>query len=363
MVDLTGYVAGSLRHDGARRPGRRRRQDRAAGRRDLPPPGPRVRPGRRVGELPDPQPGQGEPGPGPAQRGGPGRAGAPAGRRRPAGRERHARRRWSGWAWATRTCASATRGWSTSRSPGFGSTGPDATRGGYDLVLQAESGLLSMTGHPGQAPAKIPIAALDFGSGLYAALGALAALRERDRTGHGSHVTTSLLECALAWLSMHVVTYRLGGERALPRGDPQPLLRPLRGLPHRGRPPGGRRHRRRRRLGAPLRRPGARRTPARTRASPTTRAGSRTPRRCASSSRGSRPGAPTAHWVAVLGEAGVVCAPVQGVAAALATARCGPSGIVGEQGHPTAGPIPSVGPAAVVRRRAGRLAAAAAPAR
>ena len=109
---------------------------------------------------------------------------------------------------------------------GFGAVGPDAARGGYDLVLQAESGLLSMTGHPGQAPAKIPIAALDFGSGLYAALGAVAALRERDRTGLGSHVTTSLLECAMAWLSMHVVTYRLGGDEPSPEGTRSPFFAP-----------------------------------------------------------------------------------------------------------------------------------------
>lgn len=225
---------------------------------------------------------------------------------------------------------------------GFGATGPDATRGGYDLVLQAESGLLSMTGHPGQPPAKIPIAALDFGSGLYAALGALAALRERDRTGRGAHVTTSLLECALAWLSMHVVTYRLGGGEPAPEGTRSPFFAPYEAyrtadghlvvVGTGGDDAWGR-------LCGALGLDGAREDP-----------------RFADNSgrvenaeelraliEGVMTGAPTAHWAAVLGEAGVVCAPVQGVAAALASPQVQALGIVGEQIHPTAGPIPSVG--------------------
>lgn len=109
---------------------------------------------------------------------------------------------------------------------GFGQEGPDARRGGYDLVVQALSGLLSMTGSPDGEPAKIPIAALDFGSGVYAALGTLAALRQRDATGRGSHVTTSLLETALAWLSMHVVTYGLGGAEPRPEGTRSPFFAP-----------------------------------------------------------------------------------------------------------------------------------------
>lgn len=109
---------------------------------------------------------------------------------------------------------------------GFGQEGPDARRGGYDLVVQALSGLLSMTGSPDGEPAKIPIAALDFGSGVYAALGTLSALRQRDATGRGSHVTTSLLETALTWLSMHVVTYGLGGAEPRPEGTRSPFFAP-----------------------------------------------------------------------------------------------------------------------------------------
>jgi crotonobetainyl-CoA:carnitine CoA-transferase CaiB-like acyl-CoA transferase len=108
----------------------------------------------------------------------------------------------------------------------FGQEGPLAGAGGYDLTVQALSGLLAMTGEPGGPPAKIPIAALDFGSALYAVIGIQAALAQRERTGRGQRVTTSLLETALAWLSMHVVTYLLGGEEPGPLGSRSPFFAP-----------------------------------------------------------------------------------------------------------------------------------------
>ena len=108
----------------------------------------------------------------------------------------------------------------------FGQEGPLAGAGGYDVTIQALSGLMAMTGHPGQPPAKIPIAALDFGSALYAVVGILAALAQRERTGRGQQVQTSLLECALGWLSMHIVTYLLGGEEPGPLGSRSPFFAP-----------------------------------------------------------------------------------------------------------------------------------------
>ena len=108
----------------------------------------------------------------------------------------------------------------------FGQEGPLARDGGYDVTIQAQSGLMAMTGHPGQPPAKIPVAALDFGSALYAVVGILAALAQRERTERGQWVQTSLLECALGWLSMHVVTYLLGGEEPGPLGSRSPFFAP-----------------------------------------------------------------------------------------------------------------------------------------
>jgi crotonobetainyl-CoA:carnitine CoA-transferase CaiB-like acyl-CoA transferase len=108
----------------------------------------------------------------------------------------------------------------------FGQEGPLAEAGGYDTTIQALSGLMAMTGHPGGAPAKIPVAALDFGSALYAVIGIQAALAQRAQTGRGQWITTSLLECALAWESMHIVTYLLGGEEPGPAGTRSPFFAP-----------------------------------------------------------------------------------------------------------------------------------------
>lgn len=108
----------------------------------------------------------------------------------------------------------------------FGQEGPLAGAGGYDTTIQALSGLMAMTGHPGGPPAKIPVAALDFGSALYGVIGIQAALAQRERTDRGQWVRTSLLETALAWLSMHVVTYLLGGEEPGPAGTRSPFFAP-----------------------------------------------------------------------------------------------------------------------------------------
>ena len=108
----------------------------------------------------------------------------------------------------------------------FGQEGPLAGAGGYDTTVQALSGLMAMTGHPGGPPAKIPVAALDFGSALYGVIGIQAALAQREQTGRGQWVRTSLLETALAWLSMHVVTFLLGGEEPGPLGTRSPFFAP-----------------------------------------------------------------------------------------------------------------------------------------
>jgi formyl-CoA transferase/CoA:oxalate CoA-transferase len=109
---------------------------------------------------------------------------------------------------------------------GFGQRGPLAGEGAYDLSIQALSGILSLTGYPDQSPAKVPVAALDFGSALYGVIGILAALRQRDQTGRGQWVQTSLLETALAWLSMHITSYLAGGGEPSRQGTRSPFFAP-----------------------------------------------------------------------------------------------------------------------------------------
>ncbi len=80
---------------------------------------------------------------------------------------------------------------------GFGPDGPAAGLAGYDLLIQAMSGLMSITGHPGDVPTKVGAAITDMAAGLYATIGILAALRHREETGKGQRVEVSLFDSAL----------------------------------------------------------------------------------------------------------------------------------------------------------------------
>lgn len=81
---------------------------------------------------------------------------------------------------------------------GFGQTGPYADYPGYDLIAQAMTGIMSVTGEPGGAPVKSDIPVADLGSGMFAAIGILAALHSRRVSGEGQYLETSLFESALA---------------------------------------------------------------------------------------------------------------------------------------------------------------------
>ena len=94
---------------------------------------------------------------------------------------------------------------------GYGEVGPEATRGGFDLILQAESGLMSVTGSSRSGPVKVGAPVLDIGAGLSCVIGLLAAHVERLTTGRGRLVNTSLLEFALAGLTSVVADYLADG--------------------------------------------------------------------------------------------------------------------------------------------------------
>ena len=81
---------------------------------------------------------------------------------------------------------------------GFGRTGPYRDRAGLDLILQAESGLMSVTGEPGRPPVKVGVPVVDLTSALYAAFAIVAALRARDRTGRGQLIDLSLIESGVS---------------------------------------------------------------------------------------------------------------------------------------------------------------------
>ena len=113
----------------------------------------------------------------------------------------------------------------------FGTDGPLARLPGYDPLMQAYGGLMSINGHPGQEPARIGTSIIDMGTGMWAALGIVAALRERDRTGRAVEVTTALFETALAWVSYQASGYFGGGEVPKPQGSGTAMIAPYQAFP------------------------------------------------------------------------------------------------------------------------------------
>jgi crotonobetainyl-CoA:carnitine CoA-transferase CaiB-like acyl-CoA transferase len=104
--------------------------------------------------------------------------------------------------------------------------GGDTARPGYDIIAQALSGLMSVTGEQHGPPVKVGVALLDVITGLYAANGIQAALRRRDATGEGSRVTVSLFEASIAGLVNQGANYVLGGIVPRPMGTGHPNIVP-----------------------------------------------------------------------------------------------------------------------------------------
>ncbi len=114
---------------------------------------------------------------------------------------------------------------------GFGATGPYATRGGFDLVAQGMSGIMSFTGEPGRPPVKVGVPIADLNAGLFGAFGIVSAYTHRLRTGEGQYVDTSLFEGALAYTVWESALYFATGEVAAPIGSAHRLAAPYEALP------------------------------------------------------------------------------------------------------------------------------------
>jgi crotonobetainyl-CoA:carnitine CoA-transferase CaiB-like acyl-CoA transferase len=113
---------------------------------------------------------------------------------------------------------------------GFGQTGPYSSRGGFDLITQAMSGLMSVNGPPEGDPYRLPIAISDVAAGMFLAFGVMAAIEARHRTGEGQHVETSLLESALAYTVWETGLYLTTGEVAKRQGTRHRLAAPYEAL-------------------------------------------------------------------------------------------------------------------------------------
>ena len=109
---------------------------------------------------------------------------------------------------------------------GADSTGPSAALPGYDAIVQARAGLMSITGPRGGPPTKVGVAVGDIVTGLHAAIAILAALRHRDRTGQGQRIEAPLLESTIALLANQNGNYLIGGKVPQPLGNHHPNIAP-----------------------------------------------------------------------------------------------------------------------------------------
>jgi glutaryl-CoA transferase len=114
---------------------------------------------------------------------------------------------------------------------GFGQTGPYASRAGYDILIQAMGGIMSITGEPGGAPMKVGVAIVDVMCGMYASVAILAALRHRDRTGEGQLIDLALLDTQVSWLVNQGANYLIGGRAPGRLGNAHPNIVPYTVMP------------------------------------------------------------------------------------------------------------------------------------
>ena len=108
---------------------------------------------------------------------------------------------------------------------GYGESGPFAQKKAYDLLIQAESGLISVTGSPDE-PSRVGISVADIATGMYAQSGVLAALLRRERTGAGAQVSVAMLDALAEWMSHPVLRWGYGGSETPRAPTNHPLLAP-----------------------------------------------------------------------------------------------------------------------------------------
>ena len=120
---------------------------------------------------------------------------------------------------------------------GFGQTGPYRDRAGYDFMIQAMGGLMSITGEAddklGGGPQKVGVAIADLMTGMYSSVAILAALHERKASGMGQHIDMALLDTQVAWLANQNANYLIGGEPPRRMGNAHPNVVPYQTFPTR----------------------------------------------------------------------------------------------------------------------------------
>lgn len=223
---------------------------------------------------------------------------------------------------------------------GFGHTGPRAHEPGYDIALQGMTGIMSVTGDPDGPPTKVGVAWIDVMTGMMAAVGVLAALRERDRSGRGQQLDLSLFDVGLAAMANLAQSYLLTGRPPGRVGNAHPQIVPYQvfeasdgwivvavGNDQQYR-----------RLCEAVGRPELAEDPRfRTNAGRVSHRAELVPALAAALQARSR-----REWMEALGAAGVPCAPVYDLAEAFADPQAGARGAVWEIAHPLLGRVRTV---------------------
>lgn len=109
---------------------------------------------------------------------------------------------------------------------GYGQTGPNSHKPGYDLMAQGWGGIMSLTGEAQAMPSKVGVGIADVMCGMYASVGILAALRHRDQTGEGQEIDLALVDAQIAWLINEGVNYLTSGTLPQRRGNAHPNIVP-----------------------------------------------------------------------------------------------------------------------------------------
>src|SRR5579875_3512193 len=112
------------------------------------------------------------------------------------------------------------------RVSGFGADGPLGGLPGYDAILQAMTGLMSVNGDPSTGPLRLGTPVVDLATGLYSVCGILMALQERTRSGRGQFLDMTLHDCGMALLHPQAANFFLNGKRPVPLGNPHPNIAP-----------------------------------------------------------------------------------------------------------------------------------------
>lgn len=114
---------------------------------------------------------------------------------------------------------------------GYGQSGPYRGKPAYDFIVQGMGGVMGLTAHPGGPPTRVPVAIGDITAGLFAAIGILSALRERDLSGKGQMIDVAMLDCQVSLLENPLARYFATGEVPVPIGNIHPTLNPMGAFP------------------------------------------------------------------------------------------------------------------------------------